>query len=42
MLPPNFEVPVYEAMVEGDEEIPDEIRWMFERKEKLFNLIRKR
>jgi len=28
MLPPNFEFPVYEAMVEEDEEIPDEIRWM--------------
>jgi len=26
MLPPNFEFPVYEAMVEEDEEIPDEIR----------------
>lgn len=34
MLPPNFEVPVYEAMVEGDEEIPDEIRWMLEREGK--------
>jgi hypothetical protein len=28
MLPPNFEFPVYEAMVEEDEEIPDEIRWV--------------
>ena len=34
MLPPNFEVPVYEAMVEGDEEIPDEIRRMLEREGK--------
>jgi hypothetical protein len=30
MLPPKFEVPVYEAIVEGDEEILDEIRWMLE------------
>jgi len=30
MLPPNFEFPVYEAMVEEGEEIPDEIRWMLE------------
>jgi len=34
MLPPNFEFPVYEAMVEGDEEIPDEIKWMFEQERK--------
>jgi len=25
MLPSNFEFPVYEAMVEEEEEIPDEI-----------------
>jgi len=30
MLLPNFEFPVYEAMVEEDEEIPVEIRWMLE------------
>ena len=30
MLPPNFEFLVYEAMVEEDEEIPDEIKWMLE------------
>ncbi|XP_039682906.1 uncharacterized protein [Medicago truncatula] len=34
MLPPNFEVPVYEAIVEDDEEIPDEIRWMLEQERK--------
>jgi len=34
MLPPNFEFPVYEAMVEEDEEIPDEIRWMLEQQRK--------
>jgi hypothetical protein len=34
MLPPKFEVPVYEAIVEGDEEILDEIRWMLERERK--------
>lgn len=34
MLPPNFEFPVYEAMVEEDEEIPDEIRWMLEQERK--------
>jgi len=35
MLPPNFEFPVYEAMVEEDEEIPDEIRWMLEQERKV-------
>jgi hypothetical protein len=34
MLPPNFEVHIYEAMVEEDEEIPDEIRWMLEQERK--------
>jgi len=34
MLPPNFEFPVYEAMVEEDEEIPDEIKWMLEQERK--------
>ena len=34
MLPPNFESPVYEAMVEEDEEIPDEIKWMLEQERK--------
>jgi len=34
MLPPNFEFPVYEAMVEKDEEIPDEIKWMLEQERK--------
>jgi len=34
MLPPNFEFPVYEAMVEEDEGIPDEIRWMLEQERK--------
>jgi len=34
MLPPNFEFPVYEAMVEEDEEIPDEIRWILEQEKK--------
>jgi len=34
MFPPNFEFPVYEAMVEEDEEIPDEIRWMLEQERK--------
>ncbi|XP_039687894.1 uncharacterized protein [Medicago truncatula] len=34
MLPPNFEVPVYEAIVEEDDEIPDEIRWMLEQERK--------
>ena len=34
MLPPNFEFPVYEAMVEEDEEIPDEIRWMLQQERK--------
>jgi len=35
MLPPNFEFPVYEAMVEEDEEIPDEIRWILEQERKV-------
>jgi len=34
MLPPNFEFPVYEAMVEEDKEIPDEIKWMLEQERK--------
>jgi len=34
MLPPNFEFPIYEAMVEEEEEIPDEIRWMLEQERK--------
>ena len=34
MLPPNFEFPVYKAMVEEDEEIPDEIRWILEQEKK--------
>ncbi|XP_024634522.1 uncharacterized protein [Medicago truncatula] len=34
MLPPNFEVPVYEALVEEDDEIPDEIKWMLEQERK--------
>jgi len=34
MLPPNFEFPIYEAMVEEDEEIPDEIKWMLEQERK--------
>ena len=35
MLPPSFEFPVYEAMVEEDEEIPDEIKWMLEQERKV-------
>ncbi|XP_039683789.1 uncharacterized protein [Medicago truncatula] len=35
MLPPNFEFPVYEAWVEEDEEIPDELRWMLEQERKV-------
>ena len=35
MLHPNFEFPVYEAMVEEDEEIPKEIRWMLEQERKV-------
>ena len=35
MLPPNFEFPVYEAMVEEDEEIPVEINWMLEQERKV-------
>jgi len=34
MLPPNFEFPVYEAMVDEDEEVPDEIKWMLEQERK--------
>jgi len=34
MLPPNFEFPVYEAMMEEGEEIPDEIKWMLEQERK--------
>ncbi|XP_039686840.1 uncharacterized protein [Medicago truncatula] len=35
MLPPNFEFLVYEAWVEEDEEIPDELRWMLEQERKV-------
>jgi len=35
MLPPNFEFPVYEAMVEEDEEIPDEIKWILEQERRV-------
>jgi len=34
MLPPNFEFPVYEAVEEEDEEIPDEIRQLLEQERK--------
>ncbi|XP_039688680.1 uncharacterized protein [Medicago truncatula] len=34
MLPPNWEFPVYEAWVEEDEEIPNELRWMLEQERK--------
>ena len=34
MLSPNFEVPVYEAVAEEDEEIPNEIKWMLEQERK--------
>jgi hypothetical protein len=35
MLAPNFEFPVYEASEEGGEEIPDEIRRLLDREEKV-------
>jgi len=38
MLPPNFEFTVYEARVEEDEEIRDEIRWMLEQERRAIQL----